>query len=104
MMDGFLLLVNIFIILDLPAALHVVSREILPPTWKSASEALGIAVLPPRGTPTKDRARKIYLQRYVSHPCSPQGHFLPSPVQHQSAKIDQKGWLKVNLIKEANTR
>lgn len=33
MMDDFLLLVNIFIILDLPAALRIVSHEILPPTW-----------------------------------------------------------------------
>lgn len=31
-MDDFPSLVNIFIILDLPAALHVVSHEILPPT------------------------------------------------------------------------
>lgn len=71
MTDGLLLLVNTSSISDLPAALHVVSHEILPPAWKSASKALGMAVIPPRGTPTKDGARKIYLQRYASHPWSP---------------------------------
>lgn len=86
MMDDFLLLVNIFIILDLPAALHVVSHEILPPTWESARKAIGIAAVPPRGTPSKNRDGKKYVFSIKSLiPEAHEGHFVSGPVQHPSA-------------------